>query len=77
MPSVDRSRKKGIEIRMTLRHDWIACIKSKKNPKQGCCGRDITMEFSFVNIEHAWRQGNRSRFEVCTDCIDVLGLWDY
>lgn len=56
----------------------VKCIRSPREPqKHALCGRPLDVfEFVLTDIDHAYMLGDRSRFQVCTECVDeaVRGL---
>ena len=51
------------------RAEYITCIAKTYDPKVAWCGRNISMETSFQNIDHAKRAvAQGSRLTICPEC---------
>lgn len=57
---------------MSTRPDYVHCIADvhADNVGKSWCGRDIRMEFHFMNIDHAAFNGRgEGRLVACPDCV--------
>jgi hypothetical protein len=60
---------------MSERAEWIKCIRKSK--ATAFCGRLISMEWAFVDFEHAQRtEAQGGRLVPCADCYDLAGADD-
>ena len=54
---------------MENRHEWVKCIKKTDTNNLSWCGRDITREWHFVDVDHAALNGNhKGRLVACIEC---------
>lgn len=55
------------------RAEYITCIAKTYDPNTSWCGRNISMMFSFENIDHAQRAvAKGSRLTICPECWTTI-----
>jgi len=52
------------------REEWIKCIR--RADSKAFCGRDITHDWAFVDLQHALRTEEQGgRLVPCAECYDI------